>query len=159
MPLTCALPSTLQKYMEDFGEGRGIWYEKWHSSVLGRTLAKLTAVRRRPNVHPPSECASRHSCGKVSHRLPAACCDFYVRISECIGYVLFCKPASVCWLAPKNHNFVSSPTCAGCHLLTRSVAGRFYPTSELVLKGTVSVLFCSCASPSSLLPWVCRFCG
>lgn len=32
--------------MEDFREGGGIWYEKWHSSVLGRTSAKLTAVRR-----------------------------------------------------------------------------------------------------------------
>lgn len=26
--------------------GGGIWYEKWHSSVLGRTSSRLTAGRR-----------------------------------------------------------------------------------------------------------------
>ena len=46
LSLTCALPSNLQKYMEDFREGGGICYEKWHSSVLGRISSGLTAVRR-----------------------------------------------------------------------------------------------------------------
>lgn len=122
--LTCALSSKLQKYMEVFRVGGGIWDEKWHSSVLGRTSSRLTAGRRGGqmctlNLSVPLSTA----VGKChADCQPHAVICFFVCISACTGCVLFCKPASVCQLAPKIHNFVSSPTCAGCHLLTKSMA-------------------------------------
>ena len=64
----------------------------------------LIAVRRGGQMCARRLSVPRHSHGKASRRLPAACWDFYVRIPACAGCVLFCKPAAVCWLGPKNHD-------------------------------------------------------
>lgn len=99
VPLSCVLPSKSQRYVEHFRKEGGICYEKWHSAVLGGTRAKLTAVRSGGQMGALALRLPRHSCVKASRRLPATCWDFFVHVPACTGYVLFCKPASVCWLA------------------------------------------------------------
>lgn len=135
------------------GSGEGFGVKAGTPLCLAGLCPGSQLYEKRPNVHPGLS-VPRHSCGEESCWLSAPCCDFYVHISACIAYVLLCKPARVCWLDPKSHSAVSSPTCAGCHLLTESVAWRFYPAHELMPKG--NLLFWSCESPPSPLTQVCR---
>lgn len=100
--LTCALSSKLQKYVEVFRVGGGIWDEKWHSSVLGRTSSRLTAGRRGGQMCTLNLSVSQHSCGKVSCRLPAACCDFFC-VHLCMYWLCIILQTCLCLPAsPKN---------------------------------------------------------
>lgn len=115
-----------------------------------------SCMEQRPNVCPPFAFASAQLWEYNADCQPCAVIFFFMCSSLHVLVVLFCKPASVCWLAPKSHAFASSPTRAGCHLLTKTAVWRFYPNWELVPKWMVSLLFCSWAS---LLAQVCRLCG
>lgn len=138
-----------------FRVGGGVWYEKWHL-VLGRTWASLTAVWSRGQMCALPLHLPQHSCESIMQIASRVLWFFFMCSSLHVLVVLFCKSASVCWLAPKSHAFASSPTRAGCHLLTKTAVWRFYPNWELVPKWMVSLLFCSWAS---LLAQVSRLCG